>query len=166
MQFERGKDPKKVLRVGECRRRLFKDIEDAAQWFSKNPSEYTDGKISDWKHHCDRNGDIIHSSLPSDCGKLAQVKWVKFNLRMEKNPDYDLGLKESKGIVDRAWEIIKARIIREGVEPEELDQIITFIEDIEKEDSALRKSAEVGYAKEGWDQACYYIKQFVEGLKK
>lgn len=166
MQFERGKDPKSVLNIGECRKRLFKDFEEAAQWFAKYPAEYTEGQISDWLPYCNREtGNINSEILPSNCGKLQQVKWVKFNIRMANNPDYDLGLKESKGIVDRAWEIIRTRVIMEGVKPVELDQIIAFIEDIERKDSALRNISKGISNYEGWDNACYYIKQFVEGLR-
>lgn len=167
MNFERNKDPKQALQIGECRKRLFKDMEEAAQWFVKYPAEYTEGKVTDWNNHCDKDGNIIHSILPSDCGKLQQVKWVKWNLRMANNPNYDLGLKDSKAIVDRAWEIIRARIVAEEFIGNDLDHIIAFIEDIEKEDSALRRfNTNSALHREGWDQACYYIKQFIEGLKK
>jgi hypothetical protein len=122
MNFERHQNPLKSIGIGRRQKRLFKDIEEVAQWATLFPEEYTDGFVDSWfgtnedgNHYFDFrsgrfNGDVLSPSdpyrIPVSHGKLQMVKWAKDNIHLEDWPEERIGLKECKQIFDRVEEII------------------------------------------------------------
>jgi hypothetical protein len=130
MNFERHQKPLKSLGIGRRNKRIFKDIEDAAQWAILFPEEYTEGFVDNWFGKTPDKG-IYYFDFDSmkfnmgaltvhdhnggtekSYGKLHMVKWVKENLQFEYcRPEERIGLKECKAIMDRVEEIIMEKYL-------------------------------------------------------
>lgn len=190
IQFERGKDPKESLNIGLRQKRIFKDIEEAADWCARFPDVYTDGFIQNWLDRNSENNEPFFD-ISSGClnakaftskiimdptsgsqgyvrfGKLAMVKWLKSNIHFAQYPNERIGLKECKEIVDRTEELIKINIfakIQNSMADNDLDKIIEFIEELKNSNYNLRETKGDLYI-EGLFAACDYIKEFIEGLR-
>ena len=124
MNFERHQSPLKTLRMGRRQKRLFKNVEEAAQWALRFPEEYTEGFVTSWFGKSPHNGEYFfnfskykfnsdalniedhHGARAFSSDKLQMVKWAKVNIRWEDHPEYVIGLKDCKAIFDRLEEII------------------------------------------------------------
>lgn len=111
MNFERNTDPKKSLDIGLRAKRAFKTIEEAVDWVNMFPEVISDGNFSTWEEEKTvrlpsfYSGQGYHSSIPErTSNKLQMVKWIKDNIKFEGEEQYKIGLKDSKRILDRAYE--------------------------------------------------------------
>lgn len=123
IQFERGKDIRKSIRIGRCNERVFTNIREAAEWCVEYPEEYTKGIVHDWFSVNPELGipyyDVAKSQFNHESfrkgnettGKLQMVKWIKENLHFSAHPEAIIGLKDSKMIIDLAEELIGIKII-------------------------------------------------------
>ena len=173
MNFERNKDPKASMGIGEVNRRVFDNTDEAAEWFAKYPAAYTDGAIHDWGGKNFSNGEFwfdrptgkFNHRASGEIGKLRFVKWVKENIHFSKYPEAIIGLKESKIIVDTAEEIIGRRLFKETNFPnqtdlENMEQYIRMIQNQMLEDT---KSMDY---QNGFREACGKMKRFIKNIKK
>lgn len=121
--FQRGKDPKNTLGIGNISRRDFENVDEITEWAYLYPEVWSEGAIEKW----DDSDRIIYRkyawgttmTVPrfSD-RKLRTIKWIRDNITINGE---SLTLKESKDIVD-------------GIE-------FKLLEEIQKRDS-LKESVE------------------------
>lgn len=121
MNFERNIDPKSSLGIGKSQKRVFKDVEEVAQWALYFPKEYSDGEIDNWFAK-DQKGNYYFNFSKGEFSRsltftnpgaterqsslLYFVKWLKKNVHFDPWPQEIIGLKECKQIVDRLQELI------------------------------------------------------------
>jgi len=138
MNFERHIDPKRSIGIGLAQQRIFKWVEEAAQWAFMFPKEYTHGIVDNWLGKNPQNGlsffnikeckydqDALfvkgkevggkfvwtpYGDLTVSANTLSMVKWFKANVHFSEYPEEIIGLRECKKIVDRVEELILEKI--------------------------------------------------------
>ena len=127
--FQRGGDAKKAMGIGIVGKRVFDDIDEVVEWALEYPQAFsgelshqldrdreTGRRIPGWnewtkdhiekKTHSNKTGfsyDSYHFNSKF-IGKLAFVKWLKWNIRFNPYPESTIGLKDSKMIADKIEE--------------------------------------------------------------
>jgi hypothetical protein len=123
--FERREDPFKSMNIGIKSKRIFKDIEELAQWAYLFPEVYTNNNIKKWPLDInsykkeDRSispelflperifGLLNAKKFQNLTSRLEIVKWFKNNIHWEGDPiEWGLGLKDAKNTLERLEEII------------------------------------------------------------
>lgn len=110
INFERGQSPIKSMGIGLAARRVFKDVEDAAQWAYLFPSVCTEGDVKssdEWKNFFNVK-QLNPSRLESSELRIRIVKWFKRNTSLEVDEWY-MSLKDAKDILLRLEEIIQEK---------------------------------------------------------
>ena len=188
INFERNIGVKSAISIGLVAKRVFKDVEEAADWASRFPEVYTEGFIRSW-HDKNPHNDLPFFDFPcgkinSDAiqrpssqlqsgqsvntatyGKLYIVKWLKENIHFEKYPEAPIGLKECKAIVDLMEQLIHAKYMAEKYKlvTDDAEKMKKMLSDMIKNSD---KSNEHGYAySTGFADACNQMKRFIETLK-
>jgi len=138
MDFERHIDPKRLIGIGLAQQRIFKWVEEAAQWAFMFPGEYTQGIVDNWLGKNPQTGlpffslrtgefnpDALFVRGKEVGGKfvwdpdgdltvfsntLSMVKWFKANVHFSDHPEAIIGLRECKGITNRVEELILEKI--------------------------------------------------------
>jgi len=188
INFERNIGVKSAIGIGLVAKRVFKDVEEAADWASKFPEVYTEGFIRSWSDNNPHNDlpffDFPCGKINSDAiqrpssqlqsgqsvntttyGKLYIVKWLKENIHFEKYPNDRIGLKECKAIVDLMEQLIHAKYLSEKYKliSNDAEKIEKLVDDMKEYPD---ESGEHGYAYyRGYIDACNQIKRFIETLK-
>jgi len=134
MNFERGKNIKKGLKIGLGSKRAFETIEEGIVWLFKFPEEIDDNPFVDWNNSINDSDDHFGTS---DWGKLALTKWIKANIKVKElmyepnflDNEHLMGLKESKQLVDEFVEFLKWRY---NDKIKRYSKILTLIENYDK----------------------------------
>lgn len=124
--------------IGLAQQRVFKWVEEAAQWAFMFPKEYTHGIVDNWLGKNPQSGlpffslrtgefdqDALYIKGKEVGGKfdwdsdgditisantLSMVKWFKVNVHFSDHPEAIIGLRECKKIVDGVEELIREKI--------------------------------------------------------
>ena len=127
VSFQRGSDPRKAMGIGIVGKRDFKDVDEVVEWALEYPQAFS-GELSyqldkdkggpqvpawnEWtKDHIEKKKSTLkgidydtYSFNNKFIGKLAFVKWLRWNIHFEPYTEHTIGLRDSKRIADKIEE--------------------------------------------------------------